>query len=60
MVAQDVRNERGRAAAAGEMLPVWKVLPPLDTQTPERAWGESSGSGTETIPLRVNAMMPGG
>lgn len=55
-----MRNERGRAAAAGEMLPVWKVLPPLDTQTPERAWGESSGSGTETIPRRVNAMMPEG
>jgi hypothetical protein len=60
MVAYIIKDERGRAAAAGEMLPVWKVLPPLDTQAPERAWGESSGSGTETIPRQVNAMMPRG
>ena len=60
MVAYVVEDERGRAAAAGKMLLVWKVLSPLDTQTPERAWGESSGSGTETIPRRVNAMMPRG
>jgi len=27
---------------------------------PLRMWGESSGSGTETRPLRVKAMMPQG
>jgi len=27
---------------------------------PPRMWGESSGSGTETRPLRVKAMMPRG
>lgn len=52
--------ERGRAAAAGQLWSVWKVPPPLDTQTLERVWGESSGSGTETRPLRANAMMPEG
>ncbi len=49
--------ERGRAAAAGLLGSVWKVPPPLDAQTSQRMWGESSGSGTETRPLGANAMM---
>ncbi len=30
---QTGKGERGRAAAAGRLWPVWKVPPPLDTQT---------------------------
>ena len=32
-VHQMINSESGRAAAAGRIWPVWKVPPPLDTQT---------------------------
>jgi hypothetical protein len=34
-----LRYERGRAAAAGKFLSVWKVPPPMDTQTSDEGVG---------------------